>query len=79
MFALPDHHLIALTGRDAAKFAQAQTMNDVAGLAAGHWQWNGWLTPKGRVVALFALLKLDDDTIWMLLHDADPADFAAQL
>ncbi len=79
MFALPDHHLIALTGRDAAKFAQAQTMNDVAGLAAGHWQWNGWLTPKGRVVALFALLKLDDDTLWMLLHDADPADFAAQL
>ena len=71
-FALPDQHVISLTGRDAVAFAQAQFMNDVTALASGHWQWNGWLTPKGRVVALFALLRIDDETVWLLLPDADP-------
>src|SRR5690606_1784935 len=46
---------------------------------AGHWQWNGWLTPKGRVVALFALLRLDEASLLLLLFDADPADVAARL
>jgi hypothetical protein len=78
-FALPGHHVLELSGRDAAAFAQAQTMNDVAGLAVGHWHWNGWLTPKGRVVALFALLRLDADTVWLLLPDADAAELAAAL
>ena len=42
-------------------FAHAQCMNDVKSLPVGRWQWNGWLTPKGRVIALFALLKFDDE------------------
>ena len=79
MFALPDHHLVTLRGRDAAAFAQAQFMSDVAALADGDWQWSGWLTPKGRVIALFALLKADAETIALVLHDVDPAQFAAQL
>ena len=52
-FARPDHRVIALSGRDASAFAQAQLMNDLKLLAPGRWQWNGWLTPKGRVIALF--------------------------
>jgi tRNA-modifying protein YgfZ len=71
-FALPDHRILALEGPDAARFAHAQFMNDVTGLADGHWQWNGWLTPKGRVVALFALLRLDAQSLWLLLPDAPP-------
>ncbi len=78
-FPLSDHRLIALSGRDAVAFAQAQTMNDVAALADGEWHWNGWLTPKGRVIALFALLRLDTDTVWLVLPDADADAFAAQL
>jgi tRNA-modifying protein YgfZ len=78
-FTLPDHHVLALQGRDAVAFAQAQFMNDVAALQAGHWQWNGWLTPKGRVIALFALLRFDAERIWLLLQDADPTDFASRL
>lgn len=78
-FLLSDHRLVVLSGRDAHAFAQAQFMNDVDALADGQWQWNGWLTPKGRVVALFALLRLDAETIWLLLADADPALFAAAL
>ena len=78
-FALPGQRVVALAGRDALAFAQAQTMNDVAALADGQWQWNGWLTPKGRLLALFALLRMDAETAWLLLPDADAADFAAQL
>jgi len=79
MFALPSHRVVTLTGRDAAAFAQAQFTNDVNLLASGQWQWSGWLTPKGRVIALFALLKLDAETLWLVLPDADPATFAAAL
>jgi folate-binding protein YgfZ len=78
-FALTDHRVLTLGGRDATAFAQAQFMNEVTALAPGHWQWNGWLTPKGRVVALFALLKFDAETLWLLLPDADPAALALQL
>ncbi|MEO6263818.1 MAG: folate-binding protein [Luteimonas sp.] len=78
-FALPDHRVLALGGRDATTFAHAQFMNDVTALPAGHWQWNGWLAPKGRVIALFALLKLDVETLWLLLPDVDPSDLAAKL
>ncbi len=76
---LPDYRLLEIAGRDAMAFAQAQFMNDVAALADGQWQWSGWLTPKGRVVALFALLRLDQQTLWLLLPDFAPADLAAAL
>ncbi|MGY1424617.1 CAF17-like 4Fe-4S cluster assembly/insertion protein YgfZ [Lysobacter sp. A289] len=68
-----------LQGRDAVGFAQAQFMNDLDALATGQWQWNGWLTPKGRVIALFALLKLDEESVWLLLPDADPRALAERL
>ena len=78
-FALPGHDVLAITGRDAVAFAQAQFMNDVAAMGDGQWQWNGWLTPKGRVAALFALLRHDADTLWMLLPDASAATLATAL
>jgi tRNA-modifying protein YgfZ len=78
-FALSDHRILALHGRDAVAFAQSQFMNDVAALAEGGWQWNGWLTPKGRVIALFALIRIDADTLWLLLPDADPGTLAERL
>lgn len=71
MFALPEQHVIAMDGRDAASFAQAQFMNDLNGLQPGQWHWNGWLAPKGRVLALFALLKWSEQRIWLLVPDAD--------
>ena len=79
LFALPDHRVLSLEGRDAVAFAQAQFMNDLKSLAPGEWQWNGWLTPKGRVIALFALLKLAEDALWLLLPDVDPAELAPKL
>jgi folate-binding protein YgfZ len=78
-FPLYDHRLVALSGRDALAFAQAQTMNDVAALADGRWHWNGWLTAKGRVIALFAVIRIDNDTLWLLVPDADADDLATRL
>ena len=78
-FRLPGHDLLSIAGRDATAFAQAQFMNEVAALPVGHWQWNGWLNPKGRVIALFALLKRDTETLWLLLPDTDATDLAAKL
>ena len=76
LFALSNHRLMALSGRDALAFSQAQFMNDVTLLRDGQWQWNGWLTPKGRVIALFALLRVDGETLWLVLPDADPGPLA---
>ena len=78
-FDLSGHTVLSIAGRDAVAFAQAQFMNDVAALPDGHWHWNGWLTPKGRVIALFSLLKFDAETLWLLLPDAGAADLAAKL
>lgn len=78
-FALPDHGVLSLTGRDALAFAQAQCMNDVQALADGHWQWNGWLSPKGRVIALFALLRVDEETLWLLVPDMPAGELAERL
>src|SRR5690606_14600489 len=78
-FAVPGWSGVSLRGEHATAFAQAQFMGDLSPLAPGHWQWNGWLTPKGRLVALFALLRLDERSLALLLADADPEAFVAAL
>lgn len=77
--ALAEQRIIALSGRDALAFVQAQTMNDAGALVDGQWQWSGWLTPKGRVIALFALLRLHAESLWLLLPDADADEIASHL
>jgi len=77
-FAL-ESRVLALDGPDAAAFAHAQFANDVAALSPGQWQWNAWLTPKGRVVAVFALLRTGADALRLLLPDHDPAELGDAL
>ena len=72
--ALSSYSTLAFNGPDAGAFLQAQTMNDVAGLAIGRWQWNGWLTAKGRVVALFALARLGESEFLAVLPDFPAAE-----
>lgn len=59
--------LLQLHGTDAAAFLHSQVMSDAAALADGQWQWSGWLTPKGRLVAFFALYRqaADDWLLWL--------------
>ncbi|MBP8081032.1 MAG: folate-binding protein YgfZ [Arenimonas sp.] len=61
--------LLGFSGPEAGAFLQAQTMNDVHALALRQWHWNGWLNPKGRVIALFALLRLADGEYLAVLPD----------
>jgi tRNA-modifying protein YgfZ len=66
---LHSYGLLALEGPDAVAFAQAQSMNDVKALADGQWHWNGLLNPKGRLIALFALLRIRADLLYLVLPD----------
>ena len=56
-------------GRDAQAFLHAQLMSDVKALVPGAWQWTGWLTAKGRVIALGALRRLEEDRFRLFLPD----------
>ena len=78
-FALPGHAVVAFQGPDALAFAHAQVMNDVRPLDDGQWQWSGWLSPKGRVLALFVLLRRSPESLWLVLPDADAQAFADAL
>jgi tRNA-modifying protein YgfZ len=71
--------VLEIAGRDAGAFLQAQLMSDVRLLADRQWQWSGWLSAKGRVQALGALLRLDAERFWLLLPDAPAAELAEQL
>ena len=64
--------ILALSGTDAASFAQTQFTSDVTGLASRHWQWSSWLDPQGRVRCFFVLLRSDDDRFiaWLPLGGA---------
>ncbi|NID14435.1 YgfZ/GcvT domain-containing protein [Luteibacter yeojuensis] len=70
---------IALAGPDAAAFANAQLSSDVLALAPGHWQWSGWLDPKGRVRALLQVARVADDRFLLVPRGGDAHAFAQDL
>ncbi|MEO6173256.1 MAG: folate-binding protein [Arenimonas sp.] len=69
MKTLRSYSLLVLEGPDAVAFIQAQSMNDVKALVDGQWHWNGLLNPKGRVIALFALVRIRADLLYLVLPD----------
>jgi folate-binding protein YgfZ len=71
--ALAGFEALAVEGPQAGAFLQAQTMNDVLALGVGEWQWNGWLDARGRVHALFALLRTAEDAYLLVLPDVPAA------
>lgn len=71
--------ILRVSGRDAAAFLQAQSMNDVAALAEDQWHWNGLLTAKGRVIALFALARTGPETFLVLAPDTGAAELKSHL
>jgi folate-binding protein YgfZ len=60
--------ILILEGPDAGAFAQAQFSSDVLALAAGQWQWSGWLDAQGRVRALLQLARLGEQRYLLLLR-----------
>ncbi|WP_246194489.1 YgfZ/GcvT domain-containing protein [Pseudoxanthomonas jiangsuensis] len=78
-FALPGYSLLAMDGPDALAFAQAQFASDVTALAIGHWHWSAWLNAKGRVIAVFALLRTGEASLRLLLPDHDAGELGEAL
>lgn len=76
---LPGHQLLSLEGADAAAFAHAQFSSDVTAMPVRHWQWSAWLSAKGRTVAVFQLIRVDPDTVLLVLADGDADAIASQL
>jgi folate-binding protein YgfZ len=76
---LPGHQLLSLEGADAAVFAHAQFSSDVTALPVRHWQWSAWLSAKGRTIAVFQLIRVDADTVLLVLADGDADAIASQL
>jgi folate-binding protein YgfZ len=76
---LSGHALLSLRGVEAAAFAHAQFASDVTALPLRHWQWSAWLSAKGRTLAVFQLLRLDEEHVLLVLADGDADAIASQL
>ena len=76
---LTDRQLLSISGADAVTFAHAQFSADVAALADGHWLWSAWLSPKGRTLAVFQLLRVSAQELLLILADGDADEIASQL
>jgi folate-binding protein YgfZ len=76
-----DHpaQILLLEGADAAAFVQTQFSSNVQALGVGTWQFSAWLDAQGRVLALFHLARLADDTFLLLLRGGDAASMAQSL
>jgi len=69
LYLSPVHRVLRLSGPDTLTFLQSQLTNDVAALAVGGWQWQGYCSAKGRLLATFALARISDD-VWQAVVPA---------
>jgi len=63
---LSHHAVIAVTGDDAEAFLHGQFTNDVKKLKGSNIQFNGYCSPKGRLLASFFLWKQNDRYLMQL-------------
>jgi hypothetical protein len=64
--SLRDTGILSLSGQDAAKLLQGQATCDILGLPPGQTTLGAFCTPKGRALAVFRVLRLED-RIFLLL------------
>ena len=65
--------VIALRGDDTATFLQGQLTNDVRALHADSAQWNGYCSPKGRLLGNFLMWRQGEDYCLQLSGDILPS------
>lgn len=65
--------LLAFSGEDTTEFLQNQFTNDVRGLFADGAAWNGYCSPKGRMLANFLMWKNGADTCLQMSGDVREA------
>lgn len=66
LYHLSDLTIIQISGPDAETYLQGQLTCDVTTLQVGQWIPGAHCTPKGKVLAIFRLLRISDDTYFML-------------
>jgi folate-binding protein YgfZ len=64
--------MIAFRGEETATFLQGQLTNDVHSLHADSVQWNGYCSPKGRLLGNFLMWRQGDDYCLQLSGDILP-------
>ncbi len=64
--ALGGYTVVRVSGQDASDFLQGQFCNDVASLSENGVQLNGYCSPKGRLLAIFHLMKSDGGYLMLL-------------
>lgn len=70
---LGQYGLLRVDGADARSFLHAQLTVDVEQLAPGRARRAGWCSPKGRLLATFLLVALEDGFLLQLSRDlAEP-------
>jgi len=65
--------VIALRGDETATFLQGQLTNDVRALHADGAQWNGYCSPKGRLLGNFLMWRQGEDYCLQLSGDILPS------
>lgn len=71
--------VVALRGFEALAFAQAQLSSDVLSLEDRGWQWGAYLTPQGRAIALFPVVRHGAEALDLLVPAQRGAELAARL
>lgn len=64
---LDDLTSLLVSGSDATKFLHAQFTNDLANLAVNSWQYSGYCTPKGRLLAFMTIARIDENEYMLIL------------
>lgn len=57
--------LILVSGEDATEFLQNQLSNDISVIDESHFQLSSYSTPKGRMLAIFRVLRISNGYILM--------------
>jgi hypothetical protein len=66
---LPGIGVLSVAGRDAAKFLQGQATCDILGLPPGQTTLGAFCTAKGRALAVFRVLRVEDRVFLLLPSD----------
>ncbi len=67
LFCIPDCDVVLMHGPECLKFAQTQFSNDVLSLENGQAHWNAYLNAKGRVISVFALYRISEDKLGLIV------------
>ncbi len=72
LFDLSHLGLIRVHGGDAVTFLQGQLTNDIRELSETHTQLSGHCSPKGRLLAIFRVMRVGDDILLQLPRELLP-------